>query len=253
VVAEAFAEAVRELGLLQSGRLDRLLAAGAVAGGRGRNAVIAVPGRPERLHLREFRHGGWLAKLLGDRLPGPGRPLAELAANERLHAAGAPVPRPVLVSAVRRAPGVWSAAVGTVHVEGSENAGEFLANQPGPRRLLAARAAGEALRRFHDAGGRHADLHVGNLLVCDSGGALRVCIVDLDRALVTASVPARRRMREIMRLQRSLLKRGLDAHATAGAAAFLDAYTAGDADLRAALLTELPREQRRISLHRLGY
>ena len=181
--------------------------------------------------------------------------MAELSANDQLHAAGAPVPRPVLVAATRRAPGLWSAAVGTIHVEDSENAGEFLAKQPGPEQLLlAAQAAGRALRRFHDAGGRHADLHVGNLLICDDDGAPRVCIVDLDRARVTPLVPARRRMREIMRLQRSLVKRGFDARGTQDAGSgFMDSYTAGDTALYAALLAQLPRERRRLALHRFGY
>ena len=35
------------------------------------------------------------------------------------------------------------------------------------------------IRSFHDAGGRHADLHLGNLLVSSAGDALSV--IDLDR------------------------------------------------------------------------
>jgi 3-deoxy-D-manno-octulosonic acid kinase len=255
VVAEDFAEAVRGLDLLGPGALDRLLAGGADRGGRGRNVVVSLPGRSERLHVRSFRHGGWLARPLGGRLAGTGRPLAELAANARLHAAGAPVPRPVLVAGERRAPGIWHAAVGTVHVEASRNAGDVLAAGPeGPRLLSLARAAGESLRRFHDAGGRHADLHVGNLLVRPLGELPRVCIVDLDRARLTPRVPPARRLAEIMRLHRSLVKRGLDGLVSeAAVAAFLDGYTAGDRRLRAALLAYLPRERRRLALHRLGY
>jgi hypothetical protein len=57
-----------------------------------------------------------------------------------------------------------------------------------------------------------------------------------------------------MRLYRSLLKRRMSgALAPEVIARFLDAYTAGDADLRAALLAHLPRERLRLAIHRLGY
>ena len=61
-------------------------------------------------------------------------------------------------------------------------------------------------------------------------------------------------MTELMRLYRSLLKRGLLGTVGArGCARFLGAYTAGDPDLRRRLLSHLPREQRRIRFHALTY
>jgi hypothetical protein len=217
--------------------------------------VVSLPGREDRLHLRPFRHGGSFAGVLGDRLPGLGRPLAELAANTLLAAAGAPVPRPALVAGRRRGPGMWTAAVGTLHEENACSAAELLSKRPEPRRLLPlATAAGTSLRRFHDAGGRHADLRVGNLLIREAGASQHLLVVDLDRARVASPVPAHRRMAEIMRLYRSLLKRRMSgALAPEVIAHFLDAYTAGDADLRAALLAHLPRERLRLAIHRLGY
>lgn len=255
VVATPLEDAVCQLGLLEAGGLERLLARGAAGTGRARNAVVPLPGREERLHLRPFRHGGALAGVLGDRLPGLGRPLAELAANTSLVAAGAPVPRPVLVAGRRRGPGVWTAAVGTLHEENACGAAGLLSKGPSPERLLPiAAAAGTSLRRFHDAGGRHADLHVGNLLIREAGASPRVLVVDLDRARVASPVPARRRMTEIMRLYRSLVKRRLPgALAPEVIAHFLDGYTAGDADLRDALLAHLGRERLRLAIHRLGY
>ena len=103
IVDAGFADAVRRLGLLERGVLEDLMRKGSVGGGRARNAVVALPGRPERLHLRPFRHGGWLGDLRGDRLLGLGRPLSELRVSARLRAAGAPVARPLLVAARRRA------------------------------------------------------------------------------------------------------------------------------------------------------
>jgi 3-deoxy-D-manno-octulosonic acid kinase len=255
VVATPLEEAVRELGLLEAGGLERLLARGTAGAGRARNAVVPLPGREERLHLRPFRHGGPLAEILGGRLPGLGRPLAELAANALLAAAGAPVPRPALVAGWRRGPGTWTAAVGTLHEENACSAVALLSRRPERERLLpVATAAGASLRRFHDAGGRHGDLHVGNLLIREAAPSPQVILVDLDRARVAPPVPARRRMAEIMRLYRSLVKRrASDALAPDVIAHFLDGYTAGDGDLREALLAHLPRERLRLAIHRVGY
>jgi 3-deoxy-D-manno-octulosonic acid kinase len=259
VFAAGLEDALDALGLFDAGGLERLLAREAPAGGgRGRNALLPLPGRDERLHLRPFRRGGRLAGLRGDRLPGLRRPLAELAANAHLLAAGAPVPQPLLVIGWRRAPGRWTAAVGTLHEENAADAGELVARCADPERLRAvAAAAGAAVRRFHDAGGRHADLHVGNLLVRESGVEARVLLVDLDRARFVPGVPgvsARRRMAEMMRLYRSLVKRRLR-HALAPEVVdrFLVAYTGGDGELRDALLAQLPRERLRLAIHRLGY
>jgi len=252
-VAAPWEAAALGLGLVERDGLERLLAAGDA--GRGCNAVVPLPGCAERLHLRPVRHGGWLAGVLGDRIAGPGRPLAELAVHARLARAGAPVLRPALVAARRRLPGVWTAALGTVHEEHARNGIEFLGAQPKREDLLdAAAAAGHGLRQFHDAGGRHPDLHIGNLLFRRDGAVLRAWIIDLDGARIVRRLSSSRRMREIMRLYRSLVKRRFtDARASAVTTCFLDAYTGDDADLRRRLLRWLPREKLRSSLHQLGY
>jgi 3-deoxy-D-manno-octulosonic acid kinase len=254
-VDAGFESAVRAAGLLDPAGIDRAWANGAVPGGRARNAVIALPGRDERVHLRPFRHGGWIGPLRGGHLGSPRRPLAELAAAAHLAAAGAPVPRPVLVVAHERAPWFWRAAVGTVHVEAAIDLGALLAARPERRSLLAvAAAAGAAVRRFHEAGGCHADLHAGNLLIVDMAARLRAFVIDLDRARVVPEVAPRRRARELMRLHRSLVKRqARDALAPEVVACFLEAYCGGEQALRVALCARLGRERRRRAVHRLGY
>ena len=70
---------------------------------------------------------------------------------------------------------------------------------------------------------------------------------------MTAPDPARR-MRELMRLYRSLLKRGVfEQVGSSGREAFFAAYTDGDTDLASALLRHWPREQRRVARHAVGY
>ena len=198
-----------------------------------------------------MRHGGLLGPLWRGAIWGIARPAAELRATARLRAAGAPVPRPVLVAARRARGPLWSAVVGTVHVEGARDGIAWLAARPSRAELVrGARAAGAAIRRFHDAGGSHADLQIKNLLLRDARRRDRGA---RDRPRPRArGRPARpaRRMRELMRLVRALHKRGLAEQVGArGSAAALSAYCAGDRALRRALLAHLPRERRRIARH----
>jgi hypothetical protein len=228
---------------------------GAAANGRTATAILALPGRSERIHLRPVRHGGMFAPVWRGAIWGVARPIAELRANLRLHAAGAPVPQPVLVAAHRARGPLWSAVFGTLHVEGARDGLAWLAARPARSELLrGARAAGVAIRRFHDAGGSHADLQIKNLLIRSRGGESEVLVIDLDRARADRPPSPARRLRELMRLVRALYKRGVAEQVGArGCAAALSAYCAGDRALRRALLAHLPRERRRLARHRWLY
>jgi len=254
-VAPDYEEAARALGLLEPRGLERLLAGGSTgASGRASTTIVELPQRPERLHLRPLHHGGALAFLTRRSFLGLARPVAELEVSAELRERGAPVPRPALVLG-RRAGLFWQASLGTIHEEGTRDAAAFLAAAPTPPRMLrAARAAGVAVRCLHDAGGRHADLQAANLLVRERDESCEVLVVDLDRAVVAEQVSPSRRMQELMRLYRSLRKRGLlEAVGNRGCAAFLGAYAGGDRALRRALLAYLPREKRRVAMHALRY
>jgi 3-deoxy-D-manno-octulosonic acid kinase len=248
-------EAVRGLALLEPGGLERWLAA-APSGGSGRaaTALVALPGGGPRVVVRRLRHGGWLAPLLGDRYASPARVVRELDATARLRDTGAPVPEPVLALARRRRFG-FSLALATVYEEGAVDALSFLASGPEDERLLrAAAAVGAALRRFHDAGGHHPDLHVKNLLLRETRAGAEALVIDLDRGRAGAPPGSAERAAEIGRLGRSLLKRRVSQHVgERGAAAFLAAYCAGDRALREALMRRFPAERRKARLHALLY
>lgn len=251
VVAAELAEAARALGLGTPGGLERLLAGAAGPSGRGRIAIVALPGRPERLCLRPLRRGGLLAPVLPAAPTGRTRPLAELHTTARLRAAGAPVPRPALVACDEGA----GAALGTIYEEGTVDALHFVASAPPRGELVQAAAAlGRAVRRFHDAGGRHADLHVKNLLLRRTGSGFEALVVDLDRARAGAPPGPQRRMAELMRLLRSLHKRGLaTAVGPRGVAACFGAYVGRDRALRRALLRWRGWERLRLGWHALHY
>jgi hypothetical protein len=245
------ADAAREL--LDPDTLTRRMEGAPGARGRAATALVALADG-SRLHLRPVRHGGLLAPLWGERLLGLGRPLRELRVCALLRARGAPVPRALLVVGRRRGP-FWSAALGTLHESGARDGAAWLAARPSPAAQAAAiDAVARAVRRFHEAGGRHADLHLGNLLLRERGPSCEALVIDLDGARAGEPPGARRRMRELMRLYRSLVKRRhAEQIGARGCARFLRAYCAGDRELRRALLAWLPRERRRLARHALRW
>ncbi len=255
VAAREFAEAAGWLGVLDASGLDTLLARGGGRPGRAATAVVSLPGRSERLHLRPVRHGGLLARVWGAASLGTARPLRELEALAQLRAAGAPVPAPALTVARRRFGPLWTAALGTLHEEDTVDGLAFLGARPAAARVLAAAgAAGAAVRRFHDLGGRHADLHLENLLLREGDRGVEALLVDLDRSRVSPKTSPRRRMAELMRLYRSLRKRGLaEVVGPRGCARFFSAYVAGDRALRRSLLAHLRRERWHVAVHALCY
>jgi tRNA A-37 threonylcarbamoyl transferase component Bud32 len=256
VVARRFEGAARAAGLCAPDADARLEAAARTfEAGRAATALLELPEGGPAVVVRRVRHGGWLGSLLGTALLGVERPLAELRVCAALRERAAPVPEPAFVLARRRLGPVWNAAVATVAEADARDALAFLAQAPPPAgRIRAARAAGRAVRRFHDAGGSHRDLHVKNLLLRETTEGVGCIVIDLDRARLLRSVSAAVRMRELMRLHRSLVKRGLLERVGArGLAAFFGAYVGRDRALRAALRARLPRERARLALHAWRY
>lgn len=249
-----FDESVHALDLLDPVARERAWRGAATEGGRGPAARLALADG-ESLLLRRSLHGGALGPLLGDRWLTLRRPLAELRVTSALRAAGAPVPTPVLALGWRNPDLLWRAAVGTVVEEDTVDARAFLEAAPDAQAVAeAANVAGLGVRRFHDAGGRHADLHLGNLLLRSGPAEPRAVVIDLDKARIVDRVTAARRMREIMRLYRSVVKRHLlSPLGPQGARRFFEAYVGSDRDLRRALLAHLPHELRRLRLHALRY
>jgi tRNA A-37 threonylcarbamoyl transferase component Bud32 len=255
VVDASLEEAARTLSLHTPGGVDRLFTRGGGAAGRGETALVEIPGSLEKLVLRRLLHGGLLGPLLGAAFLGMGRPLRELQVTARLRRAGAPVPRPALALGRRIAGPFWAPVVGTYLEPNAVDALAFLEAGPDRSRLLrAAEAMGGAVRRFHDEGGRHADLNVKNLLIRERGDTLECIVIDLDKARVTPVLTPAERMAQIMRLFRSLLKRGqLERVGSRGCSRFFRAYCGDDRMLRRALWKRLDRELHKLAIHKLGY
>ncbi len=230
VVADTWADEIEPLELTKPDALERWIARGAhlVPGGRARGWRIALPESGRAVHLRELAHGGVLRGLTGRRFLGLARAEGSLSAAVRLRARGVAVPEPVLFRALRHGP-FWHVELGSAFVDGGIGAGRFLETTPSARRARRlARDLGRTVRAFHDAGGSHPDLHVDNLLV--STGPSKVSMVtDLDGVRVGEPPSPDRRLRELSRLYRSLVKRRLGD--TSLCAAFLAGYRGADRTL----------------------
>ncbi len=213
--------------------------------------MLSLPALGERVLVRELRRGGAFGALVASPRDAWKRATRELGVTASLRNRSAPVPEPALV---------WRdgnrCAVGTVFVRDSRDALAWLSACRSIEELLTGlRALGEAVRRFHDAGGSHPDLQIKNLLVSGASGAEpEGTVIDLSGAPQPADLTPARRMRELMRLFRSGAKRGCLARVgKVGLATFFSAYVAGDRTLRRALWRALPREYARVKRHALLY
>ena len=228
--------------------------------GRAVHRIVPLSGRAEKLLLRPQRHGGALAWLWRDFVESPNRSLRELEILRQLRGRDAPVPIPVLAAAARRG-ALWRVALGTAFEEDAVDLETRLRTDPSPDWLRkAAGEVGRAIRCLHDRGACHGDLHAANIVIrnesarAEDSRRFPVVLVDLDRATLLEHVDTSDRMRDLMRLYRSLLKRRLlERVGDRGIATFLQAYTSGDRELRRELLDALPRERRRLRWHRLAW
>jgi 3-deoxy-D-manno-octulosonic acid kinase len=179
------------------------------AGLGGRRGLRRLGTLDGPLLVREYGKGGLLRHVRGRLFRGPWRPLEELVLQRRLLALGVPVADALGCVVLRRAHG-WRGFLLLGEVEGAADFESVLhgGRTPcrEPVRVLLERA-GEAVRRLHDAGIPHPDLHPKNLLVTPTG---RVLLLDLDRARPSDGfLPDDQRLANLVRLGRALEKHRL--------------------------------------------
>jgi tRNA A-37 threonylcarbamoyl transferase component Bud32/Icc-related predicted phosphoesterase len=187
----------------------------------------------------------------------PNRPFREFRIWTTLRQRGVPLPIPVLAVSRRRRL-LWRSAFGSLDLPEAHDGVAWLENRPSAEELRnACIAFATVLRRFHDAGGLHGDLHLRNVLIefeNDESASARMVLIDLDRTRILQSVSAQERFRDLMRFARSLEKAGrADLTSPRYRALCMSTYCAGDRGLRRAMLRWAPMEARRIRRHRFGW
>ncbi|MCR9245679.1 MAG: hypothetical protein NXI31_11660 [bacterium] len=172
------------------------------AKGRGGVGVLELGGR--EIVVRPFRRGGALGSLLKDRYGSTRRVRDEIETLLALREQG--VPAVVPIAAVWKRHGAfWRLRLGTERVPGAMPLPAFLAAEPGLRRRTAV-AVGTMLKLAFDAGLRHPDLHLDNVLCAAREDRVRAVLVDLDRARLKAAVPQKEVESMLVRMGRYVVK-----------------------------------------------
>ena len=174
--------------------------------GRGTSYAVPLPGNVERAVVRHNRHGGLLAPLTGDVFRTPTRAPLELAASERLQELRVPSPRMLGYVTYPAAPGFARADVVTREVPNAQDLSAALMNDDATARQSALRATMTLLHTLGDAGARHHDLNVKNVLLQNRDDELPLALVlDVDR-VVFGGDKASVREANLARLLRSARK-----------------------------------------------
>jgi len=195
-------------------------------GGRGSVAFLDAGAR--HYVLRRYLRGGLPARLSRDRYLWRGedstRSFHELRLLDQLEREGLPVPAPVAARYLRCGLS-YQAELVTLRLPPCSSLAERLLERGIDDPSW--QAVGRTIRRFHDAGLRHADLNAQNIMLGATG---EVWLLDFDRA--RRCPPGRWTARVLARLERSLDKLGRSHPRLAwrdGFALLLAAHDAGPA------------------------
>lgn len=175
--------------------------------GRGVAYAIALPVTGTRAVVRHNRHGGLLAPLTRDLFLPPTRAPHELVVALRLRELGVPTPE-VLMYGTSPAPFPFRRAdVVTRQIEAGRDLAAYMMPESGSDERAAAWAATRALvRSLNDAGVRHHDLNVKNILLAPAERGLTAYLLDVDRVRFGAPGSADVARGNVGRLLRSARK-----------------------------------------------
>jgi hypothetical protein len=175
----------------------------------GRGVAYAVPlaDGEANVVVRRSRHGGLFAPLTGDRFFGRTRAPSELEISLTLARRSVPTPE-VVAYATYPAGGIWRRAdVVTREVPHSCDLLAWLVTGTPDANSDALHATMHLLQALTDAGARHPDLNMKNILMArDVNGTLEAYVIDVDRvwfdepgSMLVAQANMRRLMRSLMK------------------------------------------------------
>jgi hypothetical protein len=180
------------------------------------------------LYVKRYTVHAWRVALASVGRPSPAR--RAMVAAGRLAARGFGVPEVVAAVEERRAGMLRRSFFVTREVRDAltaDRAWRALAGRPSRHRILA-RALGDLFRGLHAAGVYHSDLKDVNVLVRDRPDGPSLVLLDLERVHVGRAVGRKRRIKNLVQLDRTLGR----AAGTSARLRFLGAYLGPHADRR---------------------
>jgi 3-deoxy-D-manno-octulosonic acid kinase len=175
--------------------------------GRGVAYAVPLPDGEANVVVRRSRHGGLLAPITGDRFFGRTRAPTELEISLTLARRDVLTPE-VVAYATYPAGGIWRRAdVATREIPRSQDLLAFLVAGELDDRQGAFVATRRLLTSLTDAGARHPDLNIKNILLArDANGTVEAYVLDVDRVWFDEPGSARVTEANRRRLRRSAAK-----------------------------------------------
>jgi tRNA A-37 threonylcarbamoyl transferase component Bud32 len=222
----------------------------------GRGEVLIIKGPEGQLAIRRYRHGGLLRRLTGDLFFFGARPFQEVAVTEEVRLAGVPILE-VLAAIKERGWGRrYRGYLITKYLPAARDLIHYLDQEQGrTRRQEVIEKAADAVRKIHQAGIYHADLHLKNFLVEEKKKEVKVYLIDFDKSVIRPHLDPSRRMNNLKRLDRSaekIKKLGL-LLTSRDKRIFCSAYAAADQEIRPYLRAFLKQYRWYNFLYRLGW
>ena len=160
--------------------------------------------------VRDYCHGGLFGKILRDIFWNSLRPLRELSICEAAGKSGIRTSEVIAIVKNRILGPIYKCRLVSKEITGAIDLMELLLNAEKNKLVARKRKiinkTAKAVKEMHGAGIYHADRHLKNILIQSAAGKVDVYIIDLDRSRQYEKISLHQRMRNIMRLDRSVEK-----------------------------------------------
>ena len=210
--------------------------------------------------IRHYQRGGVFGHLLRDFYLGRTRFLQEVRVSEWARDQDIPTAEVLALRIEQKGLCLYRGDLVTREIEASEDLDEYLKSartrdwSTKDRGKEIIRSVALLLQAMHRAGLYHADLNLKNILVQITERGVNSYVIDLDRARVIRPLGSRMRIRNLVRLYRSLDKQGYlnDLVGMRDVVAFVRAYCGEDRELLTVCKEVMRKDVWLLRCHRAG-
>ena len=176
----------------------------------GRGPFSLIQTSPQQIfRIRPYLRGGWIRHLNRDLFWGSKRPYQEFRISLQAYKSGIPTAEPI-AGVVRKSPmglGLYRGYWVSREISNTKNLFHFLKSNPTfKKKRESLSQVALAVRKMHDIGIFHADLHLGNVLIQEDGDPLPIYLIDFDRARIQSPLSEKDRKANLIRFYRSAYK-----------------------------------------------